>query len=145
MKIKIGIGMGMGILKNILGGNASWNCNSVLISGVNWIAIRIDKIFSSITHLCFNFKNLKIRWIYSKCYAQFKFLVKNIFNLVWIYIFKFLNKKLYVIFYIFPLKFFKTFDFLLSLIQKICTELILINPHHSWLFLTNTTLYAYTD
>ena len=41
----------MGIEKNILGVNASWNCNSVLISEVNLIAIRIGKIFSSITHL----------------------------------------------------------------------------------------------
>ena len=35
----------MGIEKNILGVNASWNCNSALISGVNWISIRIGKIF----------------------------------------------------------------------------------------------------
>ena len=38
-------------LKKYLGVNANWNCNSALISGVNWIAVRIGKIFSKITHL----------------------------------------------------------------------------------------------
>ena len=34
-RIRNGIGIGMGIEKNILEVNASWNCNSVLISWVN--------------------------------------------------------------------------------------------------------------
>ena len=32
---RIRIGIGIGIKKNIFGENARWNCNSVLISGVN--------------------------------------------------------------------------------------------------------------
>ena len=53
MKIELELELEWELQKESLEVNASWNCNSFSISGVNWITIRIGKIFSSITHLCF--------------------------------------------------------------------------------------------
>ena len=52
--------MGMGIKKKIKV-NASLNCKSVLILGINWIAIWIGNFFSSITHQKIKYQKQKIK------------------------------------------------------------------------------------